>query len=166
MNGPTNAVSHFLDRLLRPIFDRVAEQTTFINGIDLIRKLEAYRNHGRLLSSTLFITFDVTDLYTMIPRDGSLTALGRFLVRHSTANRKIGNLSVDTILKLARLVLDTNYFAYENTYYRQIKGGAMGSPFTMTLANVYMLEWEQPLIELQQNQGELYGRYIFISTDN
>jgi hypothetical protein len=34
----------------------------------------------------------------------------------------------------------------------------MGSPFTMTVANVYMLEWEQPLIELQLNQGELYGR--------
>ena len=34
----------------------------------------------------------------------------------------------------------------------------MGSPFTMTLANVYMLEWEQPLIELQLSRGEVYGR--------
>jgi hypothetical protein len=93
----------------------------------------------------------------MIPRNETLEALGRFLVRNSLKG-KIGNLSIDTILQLARLVLDTNYFAYDNEYYRQIKGGAMGSPFTMTLANVYMLEWEQPLIELQRNQGELYGR--------
>jgi hypothetical protein len=157
MNGPTIGVSHFLDHLLRPIFDFVAEQTTFINGIDLIRQLEKYRDSGHLRSSTQFITFDVTDLYTMIPRNGALEALGRFLVRNSFKG-KIGNLSVDTILKLARLVLDTNYFVYDNKYYRQIKGGAMGSPFTMTLANVYMLEWEQPLIELQQNQGEVYGR--------
>jgi len=157
MNGPTIGVSHFLDHLLRPIFDLVAEQTTFINGIDLIRQLEKYRDSGHLRSSTQFITFDVTDLYTMIPRNGALEALGRFLVRNSFKG-KIGNLSVDTILKLARLVLDTNYFVYDNKYYRQIKGGAMGSPFTMTLANVYMLEWEQPLIELQQNQGEVYGR--------
>jgi hypothetical protein len=157
MNGPTTGVSHFLDLLLRPIFDSAAKQTTFINGIDLIRQLEKYRDSGRLLPSTQFITFDVTDLYTMIPRNGALEALGRFLVQNSIKG-KIGNLSVDTILKLARLVLDTNYFVYNNKYYRQIKGGAMGSPFTMTLANVYMLEWEQPLMESQLKQGELYGR--------
>jgi hypothetical protein len=157
MNGPIIGVSHFLDRLLRPLFDHVAKQTTFINGIDLVRQLEKYRDGGHLKSSTQFVTFDVTDLYTMIPRNGALEALGRFLVKNSFKG-KIGNLSIDTILKLARLVLDTNYFVYDNKYYRQIKGGAMGSPFTMTLANVYMLEWEQPLIESQLNQGELYGR--------
>ena len=157
MNGPTIGVSHFLDRLLRPLFDYVAKQTTFINGIDLVRQLEKYRDNGHLLRSTQFVTFDVTDLYTMIPRNGALDALGRFLVKNSIKG-KISSLSIDTILKLARLVLDTNYFVYDNKYYRQIKGGAMGSPFTMTLANVYMLEWEQSLIELQLKQGELYGR--------
>ena len=157
MNGPTIGVSHFLDRLLRPLFDYVAKQTTFVNGIDLVRQLEKYRDSGHLMSTTQFITFDVTDLYTMIPRDGALAALGRFLNKYSV-HGKIENLSVDTIMKLSRLVLDTNYFVYDEKYYRQIKGGAMGSPFTMTLANVYMLEWEQPLIDLQTSQDELYGR--------
>jgi hypothetical protein len=36
----------------------------------------------------------------------------------------------------------------------------MGSPFTMTLANIYMLEWEQSLIEHQQMHNEIYGRYV------
>lgn len=157
MNGPSTGVSHFLDQLLRPVFDHVAQETTFVNGIDLVRKLEKYRDDGHLLPSTQFITFDVTDLYTMIPRNGALEALGRFLLRHSVKG-KVGNLSIDTILKLARLVLDTNYFVHESKYYRQIKGGAMGSPFTMTLANVYMLEWEQSLVESQTSEGELYGR--------
>ncbi|CAF5107482.1 unnamed protein product, partial [Rotaria magnacalcarata] len=51
-------------------------------------------------------------------------------------------MTIDTITRLARLVLDTNCFVYDNKYYQQIRGGAMGSPFTMTLANVYMWEWE------------------------
>ena len=157
MNGPSIGVSHFLDSLLRPLYDSVTEQTTFVNGIDLVRQLETYQSAGHLSASTCFVTFDVTDLYTMIPRNGAIEALGRFLALHST-NGKIGQLSIDTILKLARLVIDTNYFVYDSKYYRQIKGGAMGSPFTMTLANVYMLEWEQPLIELQSVEGELYGR--------
>jgi hypothetical protein len=33
---------YFLDRLLRPIFDRAAEHTTFVNGIDLVRQLKNY----------------------------------------------------------------------------------------------------------------------------
>ena len=157
LKGPSIGVSRFLDRLLRPLYDRVAQHTTFVNGIDLIRQLENYRDRGCLCPSTQFVTFDVADLYTMIPRDGALDVLGRFLL-HNSMQGKIGNLSVDTILKLARLVLDTNYFVYDQKYYRQIKGGAMGSPFTMTLANVYMFAWEQSLIQSQLEQGELYGR--------
>ncbi|CAF1412823.1 unnamed protein product, partial [Didymodactylos carnosus] len=157
INAPARCISSFLDKLLSPIFDQVARKTTLINGIDLVRALEKYRDNCRLLPTTQFITSDVTDLYTMIPRDGALAALGHFCIRHS-ADRKIGNLLVDTILQLARTVLDTNSFAYNYKYYKQTKGGAMGLPFTMVLANIYMLEWKQPLIQHQAEQNELYGR--------
>ncbi|CAF4388025.1 unnamed protein product, partial [Rotaria sordida] len=75
----------------------------------------------------------------------------------------IGNLKIDTVIKLASVVLDTNTFAYKNKYYRQIKGGTMGSPFTMVLANIYMLEWEQKLIAHQNRHHEIYGRYIDVA---
>ena len=58
------------------------------------------------------------------------------------------------------LVLNTNCFASENKYYQQIRGGAMGLPLTMTIANIYMLECEQSLLEYQKPQNELYGRYV------
>ncbi|CAF4590073.1 unnamed protein product, partial [Rotaria magnacalcarata] len=73
-------------------------------------------------------------------------------------NRRIHGMTIDTITRLARLVLDTNCFVYDNKYYQQIRGGAMGSPFTMTLANVYMWEWEQTLLEYQRSHNEMYGR--------
>ena len=38
----------------------------------------------------------------------------------------------------------------------------MGSAFTMTLANIYMLEWEQPFVEDQQACGELSGRSLLL----
>jgi hypothetical protein len=151
-----------LDHLLRPIFDRVANETTFINGINVVRQLESYRNSGRLLPTTLFVTFDVTNLYTMIPRDGAIFALQKFLYKHAE-NRRIYGMTIDTITKLVRLVLDTNCFLYDNKYYQQIRGGAMGSPFTMTLANIYMWEWEQPLIEYQKIHNQIYGRYVIQS---
>ena len=159
IKAAATGVSHFLDHLLRPIFDRVAKETTFINNIHLVRQLENYRDSDRLLPTTLFVTFDVTNLYTMIPRDGAIFALQKFLHQHAE-NRRINGMTIDTITRLARLVLDTNCFVYENNYYQQIRGGAIGSSFTMTLANIYILEWEQSLIEHQKANNELYGRYV------
>ena len=69
---PARCISNFLDEILSPIFSQVAQAKTFINSTDLVRALEKYRDDGRLLLSTQFITFDVTDLYTMIPREGAL----------------------------------------------------------------------------------------------
>jgi len=157
IHAAATGLSRFLDLTLRPLFDRVARSTTFINGIDFVRQLEQYRDSGRLLPTTLLLTFDVTDLYTMIPKSGALEALGRFLSQHAIQG-KINHMTIDTIMKMARLVLDTNCFAFEDKYYQQVRGGAMGSPFTMTLANIYMLEWEQPLVEHQRIHNGLYGR--------
>jgi len=98
----------------------------------------------------------------MIPRDGAVAALGRFLTRHAQ-DGKINGMTIDTIMKMARLVLNTNCFAFENKYYQQIRGGGMGSPLRMILANIYMFEWEQPLIEHQILHKELYGRYVLSS---
>ncbi len=137
----------------------MAQETTFISGIDVVRALEKYRDSGRLKPTTLFVTFDVTNLYTMIPRDETINRLGRFLSKHLT-NGRIGNISIDTILRLTRLILNNHCFAYNGKYYRQIKGGAMGSAFTQTLANIYMFEWEKPLVDQQQQLNELYGRYV------
>ncbi|CAF1177484.1 unnamed protein product [Didymodactylos carnosus] len=57
-------------------------------------------------------------------------------------------------------VLNTNCFAYKDKYYKQIHGGAMGSAFTQVLANIYMLEWEEDLIQHQAKHGEIYGRFV------
>ncbi|CAF2139679.1 unnamed protein product, partial [Rotaria magnacalcarata] len=36
----------------------------------------------------------------------------------------------------------------------------MGSAFTQVYANIYMLAWEQDLIQHQAVKHEIYGRYI------
>jgi hypothetical protein len=57
------------------------------------------------------------------------------------------------------VVLDTNCFLYGNKYYKQIRGGAMGSVFTQLLVNIYMLEWEEhDSIEHQTLEKEFYSQ--------
>ncbi|CAM4973025.1 unnamed protein product [Rotaria socialis] len=159
LHAPVSCISKFLNDLLAPIYLQVARETTFTNGIDVLRRLEQYAAKGYLKSTTRLVTADVENLYTMVPREGGITALIEFLNKH-TKNGKIGPFTIDMILRMARLILDTNYFVYNDKYYHQKRGGAKGSAFTQVFANIYMLQWEQELIQHQASRHEIYGRYI------
>ncbi|CAF1504616.1 unnamed protein product [Rotaria sp. Silwood1] len=158
IHAATKQISQFLDRLIRPLFDRFIRQTTFVDGADLLNRLQHYIQKGFLTSSTLFITFDINNLYTMLPQEESLNVLAEFLRVHNC--EKVNGLSIDTIIELARIVLQANAFVYNKKFYRQIIGGAMGSAFTLTLANIFMWKWERQTILPKLASHELYGRYI------
>ncbi|CAF3455623.1 unnamed protein product, partial [Rotaria sp. Silwood2] len=115
----------FLNGLLASIYLQVAHETTFTSSIDVVRKLEKYAADGSLKPTTKLITADVENLYSMVPREGGIAALVRFLDKYSKY-RKIGSFTIDMILKMARLILNTNYFAYKNKYYEQKRSEAMG----------------------------------------
>ncbi|CAF4707022.1 unnamed protein product, partial [Rotaria sp. Silwood2] len=158
IHAATKPISQFLDRLIRPLFDRFVRQTTIVDGADLLDRFQHYTEKGYLKSSTLFITFDINNLYTMLPQEESLNILAEFLRLHNC--EKVNGLSIDTIIELARVVLQANAFVYNKKFYRQIIGGAMGSAFTLTLANIFMWKWERQTILPKLASHEVYGRYI------
>jgi hypothetical protein len=88
----------------------MARKMTHINGFDLIRALEKYVSEGRLLPTILFVNFDVSDLYTMTPRQGTLEAWMKFLVQDLHRDW-IGTLSINDITRMARPIFNTDYFA-------------------------------------------------------
>ncbi|CAF4306187.1 unnamed protein product [Rotaria sp. Silwood2] len=156
IKAPTAGISRFLDQLIRPLFYKHARSTTIVDGSDLIQRLLDYVAIGRLKTSTLFCTFDIIDLYTMLPQEESLNVLCEFLIEHGY--RKIDGIPIDAIRRLARLVLTENVFVDGSKIYRQILGGAMGSPFTFTLANIFMWKWEKELLSQLSDVVEIYGR--------
>lgn len=156
IHAPTTPISKILDQLIRPLFDKYVQQTTILDGVHLIRRLQQYISLGLLKSTTHFCTFDITDLYTMLPQEEAITILKQFLQQFD--HNHVKNMSMEAIEQLARIVLTENVFVYNNKYYRQIKGGAMGSPFTLTLANIFMWHWEKNIVQRQMQCNELYGR--------
>ncbi|CAF0911704.1 unnamed protein product [Rotaria sordida] len=165
--APTAKISKMLDKLIRPLFDEYAQPTIIIDGVHLIHRLHKYVSLGLLKPTTLLCTFDITDLYTMLPQEEAIAILKQFLLEFG--HRHVKNMSIDAIQSLARIVLSENVFTYNNKYFRQIKGGAMGSPFTLTLANIFMWYWEKKLVNKQKESNELYGRYIddiFLTTND
>ncbi|CAF1358701.1 unnamed protein product, partial [Didymodactylos carnosus] len=57
---------------------------------------------------------------------------------------------------MLRFILNNAFFALGKKYYKQIKGGAMGSAVTQVLADVYMMEWESDILAMQLDEKEIY----------
>ena len=55
-------------------------------------------------------------------------------------------MPVDTILELLAFFLNNTYFVFQNTFYEQTKGAAMGSPISPIIANIFMEAFEQRAI--------------------
>ena len=143
MRHPTVKISKFLDDLLRPLFNQMSKETSIENGFELLKKLLAWSS-TRLTKDTLFCSIDVTDLYTMIPQIKGVLSLKK-MIDHLHL-KQIGGLNVETIIRLSRFVMQNNYFSFNGKFYHQIRGGAMGSPLTLTMANCYMFFFEQQII--------------------
>jgi len=92
----------------------------------------------------------------MLPQVESLNILTEFVVHFGY--HKVRGVPIDAIRKLARIVITENVFVYEKKFYRQVVGGAMGSAFTLTLANIFMWKWEKQLVDRQLSSNQIYGR--------
>ncbi len=83
--------------------------------------------------TTSFITMDVTDWYTMILQEGSERAIKKLM--EACDLKQIDGVKKEIILVLTRFVMTNNYLYLDGSYYKQIRGGAMDSPHTLTLIN-------------------------------
>jgi hypothetical protein len=166
MKSPTQKISAFLDQIIRPIFDKLTPYS-LTNSIELLKHLQ---KHGTT-DQTLLYTFDITDLYTMIPQQESILAICEMLGQNKIFKVN-GEIPINTIRVLFRHVLENAFFALQLPgekvkYFKQIRGGPMGSECTQVLADVYMRQWEKKVKEQQELEGELYFRFrddIFLTT--
>ena len=146
-----------MDKRLRPIFDDKCKDTRIIDGTHLITQLQSeYISKNRLKPTTLFCTFDIHNLFTMLPQEEALNILMDFL--HEHGYQRVQGIKLNTIRKLAAIVLKENVFVYGNKFYQQTKGGAMGSSFTLTLANIFMWQWQKEFVRRQDITCEFFGR--------
>ncbi|CAF4658921.1 unnamed protein product [Rotaria socialis] len=157
LKHPTIKISRFLDELLRSLFDRMASSTTVTPGTEVIKQLyEWSKSNAR--QDTLICTMDVIDLYTMIPQTEGILAIKKMLDYLNI--KQINGLKIETVIRLCRFVVHNNYFSYDSKYYHQIRGGTMGAPLTLTIANAYMFFFEHDIVKQINNSNRLYIRYI------
>ncbi|CAF5154366.1 unnamed protein product, partial [Rotaria sp. Silwood1] len=157
LKHPTKKISKFLDELLRPLFNKMASNTTVTCGTEVIKQLHEWSKRD-IRQETLICTMDVMDLYTMISQTEGIMSIKKLLDYFKI--KKIGNIKAEAIIRLCRFVIQNNYFSYNGKYFHQVRGGAMGSPLTLTIANCYMYFYERDIVKQVNNSNGLYLRYI------
>ena len=104
-------------------------------------------------------TFDVKSLFTNVPLDETIDICINKLY---TGKKKVKGLLKRHFKELLNLSTKSSCFLFNDNYYRQIDGVAMGSPLGPTLANVFLSHYESMWLENcpKQFRPVYYKRYV------
>ena len=88
-------------------------------------------------SDELLVSFDVVSLFTNVPTDLAIDVARRRLSVDDTLDDRTC-LGVDDIISLLELFLSATFLSFRGMFYQQCFGTAMGSPVSVTIANLVM----------------------------
>ena len=103
----------------------------------------------------LLFSLDVKNLYTNIPITEGIQCIKNQFDRFPDPTRPDQHL-----LQLLDLNLTRNDFEFDNKFYLQIKGTAMGKKFAPAYANIYMAHWEEGVLPKCNPRPSQFYRYL------
>ncbi|CAJ0956848.1 unnamed protein product [Ranitomeya imitator] len=148
-----NPLPIFLEKLLTP-YTRVTKSFILDTG-DFLGKI---RNMKRIPSDSLLCTLDVNSLYTSITHDMGIEAVSQTL-----SEAELDKGTQELCIDLLNLVLRENFFIFEDDFFLQTCGTAMGSNVAPAYANLYMDHFEQDFVYTNpgfQQHAVAWYRYI------
>ena len=134
--------SRFVDDHIQPVVKQILPYIKDTNHF--LRKIKEL---GQLPEGTILCTIDVVGLYPNIPHDEGLAFLKDFL--DSRADKQV---TTDTLIELAELVLKNNIFEFSDKTYKQIRGTTIVTKFAPPYAILFMAALEENILKSKRNQ--------------
>ena len=152
-NFPTRRLSNLVDILLKPFLIHI--KSYIKDNLDFLVKCS--RENKR---DTILTTFDVVGLYSNIPHKYGLEAIEYWLDKFPESLHP--RFSKEFVLGSVKFILENNNLNFENEYFNQIKGMAMGTIFAPTYAHLTMGFFELTFYDLCRDKfGENLRNFIF-----
>jgi hypothetical protein len=84
------------------------------------------------------------------------------IVNKYLGNNNIDKQATEQCVRLLGVILNNNYFSFDNKYYTNNKGIAMGSPISGTVAEIFLQHYEQLYVKhlLEGQFIKYYTRYV------
>ena len=105
-----------------------------------------------------YCSFDIKSLYTSCSMQlAKRTVIEQFGREPSLLPAHFSITALDTLISFC---LDHSYFEYHGSFYSQSKGGPMGSPLTVTLAEVRVTHIESSALASSADPPSLYKHFV------
>ena len=125
---PTRKLSDLIDKILKPFLIHI--KSYIKDNIDFLSKCSRQNDEN-----TIIATFDVIGLYSNIPHCYGLEAIEYWINKYP---QLLDRFSKEFVLESTKFILENNNFKFDNIFYNQIKGTAMGTIFAPVYANLTM----------------------------
>lgn len=150
VQSPLSKLAKFLKNILNNI---VNKSNSYIKDSwhfkEKIKNVEIPENYK-------IISLDVVSLYTNIPIELALKLIeGKW-----GEIKKFTDIPLDEFQKAISLTLNSTYFSFKNTFYKQIDGCAMGSSISSVVAQLVLEELEAKIISELKFNLPFYVRYV------
>lgn len=145
----TYFTAEYLDYYLNPISIKhpaYVKDTYYF--IEIVKNL-------RIPSEFYFFSMDVDNLYTNIPIEAGIECVEKAFKKYPDPKRPDGEL-----IELLRINLTRNDFMFNDEFYLQVKGTAMGKRFAPAYANIFMACWEEEALAKCKKKPVSYLRYL------
>ena len=115
--------------------------------------------HITLAPGECLSSYDVSALFISVLLDPAITITKDLLVKdHTLKERTI--MEVDDIILLLEFCLKNTYFSFQDQFYGQVEGTAMGSPVSPFVANLYIEYLEQIALSTAPSPPRFWCRYV------
>ncbi len=150
----THRLSNFIDILLRPYIKFVKSYVR--DDIDFLTHLPE-----TIKESSVFVSFDVTSLYTNISHELGIRAISYWLNNYTSSETNHSRISKQFILDGLKLVLENNTFQFGRMHFRQISGTAMGTKMAPSYATLVLGYLELKLYSIfEEHFGSAGKEYL------
>lgn len=147
----TSQIGRYIDYYLQPLVKLTPSYLK--DTTSTIQLLEGIDIKGDYLLATV----DVALLYTCIPQQLGVQAVTHFLDQ----DHSITDVQKAFIVELLEFATTHNYFWFNQNFFLQKRGVAMGAKFAPSLANLFMAKLEEDVVYFERNPSlVLWARYI------
>ena len=105
------------------------------------------------------VSFDVEALYTNVLIDDALAIIKELLENDETLPDRTP-LSPKNVLDLLEFLLRTTFFIFNDIYYQQTEGVAMGGPPSSIVAEIYMQATETTALTTTSHPPKVWERHV------